>query len=141
MAPQEGLSPTDSVLRKASIITYPFAFGLSIAHAAVEVKIFPAISLLPMTFSTIFSISLVYIDVLRKAHACSSVTAADPFHKPNQNKHRAAAMFGGDLLFGTGLLICMILTWIFFPEKRGWTCDQRAIMLGTYATVPYMINM
>ncbi|KAF1996002.1 hypothetical protein P154DRAFT_623518 [Amniculicola lignicola CBS 123094] len=131
------LSPLDRGLRKATIATFPFAFALCIAHAAVAHNVLPAITLVPMTASTALSVIWVYVDKVRQAGGI--VKNGRPKHKA-----QVAFLFFLDFLAGAGLLTALIFCWILMPQgSNNWyyyDAHYNRIMLGTYATVPSMIN-
>ncbi|KAF2787189.1 hypothetical protein K505DRAFT_421927 [Melanomma pulvis-pyrius CBS 109.77] len=147
-------NPISTLLRRTCIGTYPFAFALGIAHAAVsEDGLFPAITLVPQTVSAIFSVSLLYLDVPRRSrkHAASVGLAVgaddeDDGDEPMNSKVLNLAIFLGDFMIMGGLLTCMVFSWLALGSWRygyyGYNTRQGPeTVLGTYATVPFMMNM
>ncbi|KAF2198774.1 hypothetical protein GQ43DRAFT_443066 [Delitschia confertaspora ATCC 74209] len=138
MAVPDTMSALDSGLRKTMVLTFPFAFTLSIAHVAVEHIVCPVVTLVPMTFSSLLSLGLLYKDAMHKRHASTNVIRLDTGRK---RKVWGAVTFILDSVIGGGLLACLIITWILMPSQTRQFRSQREMMLGTYATVPFMINM
>lgn len=155
MAANPDPNPISTLLRRTCIVTYPFAFSLGIAHAAISSNgLFPAIALVPQTVSAIFSVSLLYLDVPRRSrkHASSIRLAVgaddedDGGDKPMNSKVMNLAIFLGDFMIVGGLLTCMVFAWLSLGTWQYryygyYSCRGSETVLGTYATVPFMINM
>lgn len=111
-------------LRKSTVFSFAPAFILCIIHGIVAEMAVPALGLIPMFFSSLLGAFLMYRDQISFGGSPITLT-------------RANILFA-DLALGTGLLLILILSWIFVP---GWRSDGGQVMVGTYATVPLMLNL
>lgn len=109
-------------LRKVTIFTFPPAFILCLIHGIISGQAVPALGLIPLFGSTVVGMFLMYRDQITFAGSPISLTRA----------HVCAC----DFVIGVVLLIILIISWIVVTKN--W--DRGAIMLGTYATVPLMMN-
>jgi hypothetical protein len=152
MAPAKDEAPISTFLRQVCIGTFPFAFSLGIAHAATSSNsLFPAIAIVPQTFSTLFSLAIVYFSAKRLNHSNGSLGTTGVVFLPKEDSKRRlekAWVFLGDLLALAGLLTCMVFTWLTLGSDHSyWWNGQyygppaKETVLGTYATVPFMFNM
>ena len=143
MVPAKDEAPISTFLRKACVVTFPFAFSLGIAHAASS-NIFPAITLVPQTFSTLFSIAIVYFSSKRLNHSNGSPGTTGVVYLAKEDPKRRLEKFWvflGDLVALAGLLTCLVFTWLTLGSRSYWWNSMGEVILGTYATVPFMINM
>lgn len=106
---------TPHCLRAISLATFPPAFLILLIVGICSSRVNPAISILPLFFSSAFSAILLANE--KKCGCQSSGLTGTPIH----------LVF--DLLFGIGLLVCLILAWIFMPDQ-----EPLAVMWGTYGT-------
>jgi hypothetical protein len=138
-------APITTFLRKVCIGTYPFAFSLGIAHASsASDGLFPAISLVPQTFSALFSVSILYSDAQRRnhEHAHGSLGVVNLTKKDGSKRLRTFGIFVGDLCALAGLMTCMVFSWIMLDGRTYYYWDgASSTVLGAYATFPFMINM
>jgi hypothetical protein len=138
-------APVTTFLRKVCIGTYPFAFSLGIAHASTaQGGLFPVIALVPQTFSTLFSVSILYSDAQRRnrEHAHGSLGVINLAKKDGSKWLRTFGIFMGDLSALAGLMTCMVFSWITLGSAMYYYWDgASSTVLGTYATIPFMINM
>lgn len=144
MAPAKEETPISTFLRKVCICTFPFSFSLAIAHAATSNNVFPALTLLPQTFSTSFSLAIVYFSAKRLNHSDGSLgTTGVVFLTKEDSKRRLEKfwVFLGDLVALAGLLTCMVFSWMMLARHADWWNNGSKTVLGTYATVPFMVNM
>lgn len=141
MAPKEE-APIVNILRTACLATYPFAFALSIAHTATSNgQLFPAISLLPQTASFLFSGAVLHFSKQHKA--LQQIRLQDDAEK-QKRRITNATTFLGDTILAVSLTTCMVFSWITLQNQWGhhyYSTSPGETMLGTYATVPFMINM
>jgi len=135
-------TPVLNFLRAANIVTYPVAFTLSIAHAATSHDgLFPAIALVPQTASALFSGAILYFGKLRREHRHVE------FDDGSENKRRRvrnATAFVGDVILAASLMTCMVFTWLHREARQYYQyyySNLEITILGTYATVPFIINM
>lgn len=110
-------------LRAISIITFPPGFLLLLICGIESGRVNPAISIIPLFFSSAFGVLLLANE--RKCGCQSSGLTGTPIH------------LVVDLLLGVGLLVCLILTWVFLPQS--WHGGQ--VMLGTYCTNFLLVNL
>ncbi|KAF1998557.1 hypothetical protein P154DRAFT_439078 [Amniculicola lignicola CBS 123094] len=113
---------TYHTLRAVSVITFPPAFFFLLIQGIASRRVNPAISLLPLFFSSFYSLFLLANE--RQCGCQASGLTGTPIH------------LVCDLLLGIGLLVCLILTWVFLPQH--W--DGPVIMLGTYCTNFIIVN-
>ncbi|KAF2796920.1 hypothetical protein K505DRAFT_358888 [Melanomma pulvis-pyrius CBS 109.77] len=106
---------TAHTLRAISIATFPPAFLILLIQGIVSHGVLPALGILPLFFSSAFSALLLANE--KKCGCQSSGLTGTPIH------------FVFDVLLAIGLLVLLILTWIFLPDSSG-----EMIMLGTYGT-------
>lgn len=115
---------TPHALRAISLATFPPAFlVLLIAGLALE-QVNPAIGLIPLFFSAAYAALLLANE--KKCGCQAGGLTGTPFH------------FILDFVIGTGLLVCLILAWIFMGRHR---YRQRGVMLGTYGTNFLICNL
>jgi hypothetical protein len=146
MASQPIFTVTSTTLRKISMAIYPFALALGIPFAVDASKMsyadpdqdtgsFCSISFVSMTFSFLFSLSIVYLPV----PLLSSPLITDEDRK---RKMRTYSKFAMDLVLAVILLASVAYTCARLPYFGGYYYQSpRDLMLGTYATVTLMINM
>jgi hypothetical protein len=112
-------------LRKVTVFTYPPAFILCLIHGIVSGCAVPALGLIPAFGSSLLGASLMYRDkvtfggspvIIQRGHVCVC-----------------------DFILAVGLLIILIISWVVVPHFNRYEGSQ--IMLGTYATVPLMVNL
>ena len=125
MPPQLALTPQLTLfLRKTTVFTFPPAFILCIIHGIVAECAVPALGLIPLFASAILGTFLMYRDKIAFGGSPVSLTRA----------HVCLADFG----IGFALMAILIPSWIVVPQTYG---NRGDIMLGTYATVPLMVNL
>jgi hypothetical protein len=99
-----------------SVVTFPPGFLFLLIHGIVSENVHPAIGIVPLCFSAVFSLFLLANE---KQCGCQrSGLSGTPVH----------LVF--DVLLGVGHLTCLILTWIFLGQSRYDEC----VMFGTYCT-------
>ncbi|KAF2472604.1 uncharacterized protein BDR25DRAFT_259075 [Lindgomyces ingoldianus] len=103
-------------LRAISVVTFPPGFLFLLIQGIASGRVNPAIGILPLFCSSAFSAFLLYNE--RKCGCQSSGLTGTPIH------------FVADFLLGIGLLVCLILAWVFLPHSY----DGGMVMLGTYCT-------
>jgi hypothetical protein len=146
MASQPIFTVTSTTLRKTSMVIYPFALALGIPFAVDAYKLpysdfdqdtssFCSLSFVSMTFSFLFSLSLVYLPV----PLLLSRLIKD---EDSKRKIRTYSKFTMDLVLAIVLLASVAYTCARLPYFGGYYYQSpRDLMLGTYATVTLMINM
>ena len=118
---------TTVLLRRFSILTFPPAFILLLAHGIASRDAFPALGLAPLGASTLLGALLLYRDQV--AAIGSPVQALSTTN-----------VFFADVLLAAALLAMLIPSWIFLT--RFWTYNNNSlVMLGTYGTVFMMTNL
>jgi hypothetical protein len=109
-------------LRAVSLLSFIPAFPiLLIAGIALE-QVNPAIGLVPLFFSSLYSAILLSNE--KKCGCQASGLTGTPFH------------FILDFLIGTGLLVCLILSWVFIGYYR-----DSGVVLGVYGTNFMIVNL
>ena len=113
---------TPHALRALSLLSFFPAFPiLLIAGIALE-QVNPAIGLVPLFVSALYSALLLSNE--KKCGCKASGLTGTPFH------------FILDFLIGTGLLVCLILTWVFIGYYR-----ESGVVLGVYGTNFMIVNL
>jgi hypothetical protein len=113
---------TPHALRAVSLLSFIPAFPiLLIAGIALE-QVNPAIGLVPLFFSSLYSAILLSNE--KKCGCQASGLTGTPFH------------FILDFLIGTGLLVCLILSWVFIGYYR-----DSGVVLGVYGTNFMIVNL
>ncbi|KAK4494846.1 hypothetical protein PRZ48_014202 [Zasmidium cellare] len=102
-------------LRIVTIGCWVPAFPFLLAHGIVTNTVCPVLGIVPMTFSAITAL----------------------VHLTGGAKHRIPNIVV-DLFCGTFLIGVLIPSWIMLSD--GWRGDRGVVMVGTYGTVPMMIN-
>ena len=111
-------------LRSISLATFPPAF-LFLLVAGINLRqVNPAIGLVPLAFSSAYAAILLANE--KKCGCQAGGLTGTPFH------------FILDFVIGTGLLICIILGWIFMGVLH---YRPGGIILGTYGTVFLICNL
>ncbi|ORY05373.1 hypothetical protein BCR34DRAFT_571989 [Clohesyomyces aquaticus] len=109
-------------LRAISVLTFPPGFLFLLIQGIASGHVNPAISIIPLFFSSAFSAVLLHHE---RACGCQSAgLMGTPIH------------LVVDLLLGIGLFVCLILTWVFLPSRY----DGGMVMLGTYCTNFVIVN-
>lgn len=112
------------VLRSISLATFPPAF-LFLLVAGINLRqVNPAIGLVPLAFSSAYAAILLANE--KKCGCQAGGLTGTPFH------------FILDFVIGTGLLICIVLGWIFMGVLH---YRPGGIILGTYGTVFLICNL
>jgi hypothetical protein len=109
-------------LRKATVFVYPPAFILCLVHGIVAECAVPALGLIPLFFSSLLGAFLMYRDKIAFGGSPISLTRAQ--------------ICTSDLAIAGSLLLILILSWIIMPNDY----SHARVVLGTYATVPLMMN-
>ncbi|KAF3031565.1 hypothetical protein E8E12_002081 [Didymella heteroderae] len=108
-------------LRAICLLSFLPAFPiLLIAGIALE-QVNPAIGLVPLFFSSLYSAILLSNE--KNCGCQAGGLTGTPFH------------FILDFLIGTGLLVCLILTWVFIGCYR-----ESGVVLGVYGTNFLIMN-
>jgi len=113
---------TSHALRALSLLSFFPAFPiLLIAGIALE-QVNPAIGLVPLFFSSTYSAVLLSNE--KRCGCQAGGLTGTPFH------------FILDFLLGTGLLVCLILSWVFIGYHH-----ERGVVLGVYGTNFMILNL
>ncbi|KAF2848671.1 hypothetical protein T440DRAFT_470015 [Plenodomus tracheiphilus IPT5] len=107
---------TPHALRSISLAIFPPAFLILLIQGIISENVNPAIGILPLFFSSAYA-ALLLANEKQCGCAASGLTGT-PIH------------FVCDVLLGVGLLVCLILDWVFMGGHR---CGE-AILLGAYGT-------
>jgi hypothetical protein len=110
-------------LRAISLATFPPAFLILLIQGICTERVIPAIGILPLFCSSAFSALLLANE--KKCGCQQSGLTGTPIH----------LVF--DLMLAIGLLICLILSWIFMSNFD----DGLAVLWGTYGTNFLMCNL
>lgn len=114
-------------LRALSLATFPPAFIILLIQGIASQKVNPAIGILPLFFSAAFSALLLINE--KKCGCQASGLTGTPIH----------LVF--DLVLGIGLLVCLILDWIFMSQEYRWGYSRGLTILGTYGTNFLIFNL
>lgn len=114
-------------LRALSLATFPPAFIILLIQGIASQKVNPAIGILPLFFSAAFSALLLINE--KKCGCQASGLTGTPIH----------LVF--DLVLGIGLLVCLILDWIFMSQEHRWSYSRGLTILGTYGTNFLIFNL
>lgn len=116
-------SPPHS-LRALSIVSFAPAFILLLICGIVSNRVNPAISILPLFFSALYSAVLLANE---KTCGCQAAgLTGTPLHMMC------------DMLCGMPLVVCLILG---FVSMGGWDYQAAGIILGTYGTMFVLFNL
>ncbi|KAI8931745.1 hypothetical protein NX059_011386 [Plenodomus lindquistii] len=114
---------TPHALRAISLAVFPPAFLILLIQGIVSEDVNPAIGILPLFFSSAYSALLLANE--KKCGCQASGLTGTPIH------------FICDVVLGLGLLVCLILDWVFMG---GHHCGD-AILLGAYGTNFLVCNL
>ena len=103
---------TDRTLRLITILGWFLAFALCVPHGVVAGQLFPALAVLPMTFS-----------------ACTGIF------------HLAARARSRELGIAMDLFCACFIIGMLIPWWLNLTRDVRLTVLATYGTVPMIVNL
>ncbi|KAF2624609.1 hypothetical protein BU25DRAFT_413507 [Macroventuria anomochaeta] len=106
---------TPHALRAISLAAFPPAFIILLISGLVLEQVNPAIGLVPLFFSSAYAALLLSNE--KQCGCQAGGLTGTPFH------------FILDFLIGTGLLVCLILAWVFMGSYR-----EHGVILGTYGT-------
>lgn len=113
---------TPHTLRAISLLTFAPAFLILLVAGIGLKQVNPAIGLVPLFFSSFYSAVLLSNE--KKCGCQAGGLTGTPFH------------FILDFLIGTGLLVCLILSWVFMGYYR-----EHGVILGTYGTNFLICNL
>jgi len=114
---------TPHALRAISLATFPPAFLILLIQGICTSRVNPAIGILPLFFSSAFAALLLANE--KKCGCQASGLTGTPIH----------LVF--DLMLGIGLLVCLILSWVFMANFD----DGLGVMWGTYGTNFLICNL
>ncbi|KAF6811626.1 hypothetical protein CSOJ01_05610 [Colletotrichum sojae] len=114
---------TNVVLRKITIVFFPFAFTLLLIHGIITNCSFPALDILPLAGSALLSILILRRDLL--------AALGSPIQALSESN-----IFAADIVLLVFDFIFLIISWATIREP--W--DRGQIVLGTYGTVPLMVD-
>jgi hypothetical protein len=112
-------------LRVISALGFPPTFLFLLLHGIFAEQVFPALVLVPMALSSLYSFVLL------------SSKKKDGSEQYAMSGSRA--QFIVDFLLGFGLIAFLVPGWVCLAS--GWRMDVGDIMLGTYGTVFPMLNL
>jgi len=115
---QRDQDATDRPLRLLTILAWIPAFALALPHGIETHLLCPAIGVLPMTFSVCIGI----------------------IHLAGKSKSRGINL-AMDLFCALFLIAVLIPSWIFLADHIRRLTSVGKTMMGTYATVPMMLNL
>lgn len=113
---------TPHALRALSLASFAPAFPLLLIAGIDLEQVNPAIGLVPLFFSSLYSGMLLSNE--KKCGCGAAGLTGTPFH------------FILDFLLGVGLLVCLILAWVFIGYHRGG-----GVVLGVYGTNFLILNL
>lgn len=119
---QPSTAETLTTLRKITILVGPPGFILNLIHGIISGKAFPAFGLIPLAGSALLGASLLYRDQISYGGSPISLSPSN--------------IIAADSALAVLYFIFLIFSWIVVP---GW--DGGQVMLGTYGTVPLMVNV
>lgn len=115
---------TTVVLRKITIASFPFAFTLLLIHGIITNRSFPALDILPLAASALLSVLILRRDLL--------AALGSPIQALSESN-----IFAADLALLVFDLIFLLISWATIRDP--W--DRGQIVLGTYGTVPLMLDL
>ncbi|KAJ4984321.1 hypothetical protein SVAN01_10162 [Stagonosporopsis vannaccii] len=115
---------TPHALRAITLATFPPAFVILLISGIALKQVNPAIGLVPLFFSAAYAALLLANE--KKCGCQAGGLTGTPFH------------FILDFLIGTGLLVCLILAWIFMGDR--WCRRHGGVVIGTYGTNFFICN-
>lgn len=124
MNPRILTSSTPHTLRALSLLSFFPSFIFLLPAGISSGRVNPAICLLPLFFSSLYSAVL-----LANERSCSACDAAGLTGTPLHTM--------GDVLFGAPLLVCLVLGWVMMGQ---WSYNTGAVILGSYGTVGVVFN-
>ena len=133
---------TARLLRLISVYTFIPALAFNIAHGVVYFSELPALGLIPHAFSVGLAVyELGWWDSLFRGKEYRIILQDDPEgDKPSSLRTVIVTLL--DTLFGLSLTGCTVGAYIMMPVRSNWYygSDTGLIILGTYATLPYIVN-
>lgn len=117
------LTITTRTLRNLPFYTFPPAFIFLLAHGIATAEPFPALTLIPTAGSCLLSLAL-GAGVLQRLHV--------PVDR------QASVAFVVEALLAVLYFCLLVPSWVSLDDGRGWRGNP---VLGTYATVPVMVNL
>jgi hypothetical protein len=113
---------TPHALRAISLASFVPAFPLLLIAGIALGQVNPAIGLVPLFFSSLYSAVLLANE--KKCGCQAGGLTGTPFH------------FILDFLLGVGLLVCLILAWVLMGYYH-----ESGVILGTYGTNFMIVNL
>ena len=113
---KSAITPEERTLRLITALGWLLSFPLLVAHGADTHMLFPALSLVPMTVSSVYG--LIHMSVKSKIWWLN------------------ASM---DALIATFLFAMLVPGWIFMAQR--WRNAHTTAILGSYGTAPLMLNL
>ncbi|KAL9108679.1 MAG: hypothetical protein Q9227_006625 [Pyrenula ochraceoflavens] len=123
MPPSSAQPDLGPILRKTTIVVFPPAFLLCLIHGIITNKAVPALGLIPLAGSALLGLFLLYRDKLAGGGSPIRLTFSQ--------------ILIADTLLACVLFVILVISWIVVPDEY----EGPPTMLGTYATVPLMINI
>jgi len=119
---RERITPADRTLRLVTVLGWPFAFALLLPYGITAAQVCLPLGLLPMSFSA--CAGLVHLSGKAKSAVGNAIT---------------------DLFCALFLVAILIPSWVFLQQGKigNWwgSVDPGLTMLGTYGSVPLMLNL
>ncbi|KAG9947002.1 hypothetical protein KCU85_g6131, partial [Aureobasidium melanogenum] len=110
-------SPLDRILRTTTLISFFPALGLLIPYGIVSNTVFPALGLVPAFFSAILGL-LSLMGNFRWSQLALYM----------------------DMFLAISILSILLPFWVLNAGSRQWWNSAGVVMLGTYGTVPLLMN-
>lgn len=111
-------SPLDRILRTTTLISFFPALGLLIPYGIVSNTVFPALGLVPAFFSAILGL----LSLMGNFRWSQLVVYMDMF-------------------LAISILSILLPFWVLNAGRRQWWHSAGVVMLGTYGTVPLLMNL
>ncbi|KAK0652794.1 hypothetical protein B0T16DRAFT_387997 [Cercophora newfieldiana] len=143
-----------TALRTVLAVSLVPGFGLLIAAGAVSHHVVPAIGLVPLFFSAVFSLALLNSSDYQQTGSARSSPIRPHAHAndggeshlrpgPEEQsstfeKRHPILVFLADVIFATSLMVVLVFTWI--SMSWSWRWGGSSTVLATYATMPLLTN-
>jgi len=132
---------TARLLRTISVCTFIPALAFNIAHGVVYQCALPALGLIPHAFSVALAVhELGWWEWFRKPEY--RIILQDDPEETKPSPLRILIITLLDTVFGLSLTGCIVGAYIIIVSRSGWYYGGNVglSILGTYATLPYIMN-
>jgi hypothetical protein len=135
----ENGSSTARYLRIISVWTFIPAFAFNIAHGAAFHCSFPALGLIPHAFSVALAGYELGWWAWFSEKSKYQIVLQEDREEDRQSPLNPSLITILDAVFGLSLTACIVIAYIEMEHRAGWG-DVAMSVVGTYATLPYIVN-